>query len=151
MSCAHITRAGKRAKLLEAAQGAARVPLTSVEQSEGGIGHDPGLEITGGCRGYGGLVGSRAALAMLVLQRQVEGQPGQMSCAGDLADAAQLQRAPILFHAPLGALYMERRDAQANLCLLFGRVRLRQRGNGQLFGLAIAAGPVKPPHRFGDQ
>ena len=56
MSCGRITRAGERAKLLEAAYGAARVPLPTVEQSEGEIGQDRGLEITGRCRGRGSLV-----------------------------------------------------------------------------------------------
>ena len=74
-----------------------------------------------------------------------------MPCPGDLADVAQLQRSAILLDAPLCTVLIERREAQTNLGLLLGRRRLRERRNGQLFGLLIAAGPVEQPHRFGDQ
>src|SRR6476619_8312923 len=118
MSCGRITRAGERAKLLEAAYRAARVPLPIVEHSEGEVGQDGGLEITGRCRGRGSLVGRRARLPLLVVQRQVVGQPPQMPRPGDLADVAQLQRSAILLNAPLGAVLIERRAAQPNLGLL---------------------------------
>src|SRR6201991_1136824 len=55
MSCGRITRAGERAKRLEAAYRAARIPVATVEQSEGDISHDLRLEITGRCRGRGSL------------------------------------------------------------------------------------------------
>src|SRR5277367_7109306 len=99
MSFRRITRAGEHAKLLEAARRAARVPLPTVEQSEGDIGHDLRLEITGRCRGRGSLVGRRAPLPTLVVERQVVGQIRQMPCPGDLADVAQLERSAILLDA----------------------------------------------------
>src|ERR1700744_1850836 len=125
MSCGRITRAGERAKLLEAAYRAARVPLPTVEQSKGDISHDRGLEITGRSRGRGRLVGRRTPLPTLVVQREVVGQPRQMPGPGDLTDVAQLQRSTILLDAPLGAVLIERREAQANLGLLLRRRRLR--------------------------
>ena len=96
---------------------------------------------------------SSAAAAVLptLVEQQVVGQPGQMPRPGDLADAAQLQRSAILLHAPLGAVLGVRREPEANLGLFFGRGRLRERRNGQFFGLAVAAGPVEPLHRVGDQ
>src|SRR5271168_4063087 len=125
MSCGRITRARERANPLEAAYGAAGIPLPTVEQSEGEVGHDLRLEITGRCRGRGGLVGRRALLPTLLLKHQVVGQPRQMPCPGDLADVEQLQRPAILLNAPLCSVRIERREAQANLSLLFGRRRLR--------------------------
>jgi hypothetical protein len=74
-----------------------------------------------------------------------------MPCPGDLADVAQLEGPPILLHAPLGAVLSVRREPEADLGLLFRRGRLREPRDGQLFGLAVAAGPVEPPHRVGDQ
>src|SRR6516225_11232680 len=117
MSRGHITCAGERGKLLEAAYRAARVPLPTVEQSESDMGQDPGLEITGGCRGRGSLVGRRALLVLpiLLLQHQVVGQPGQMPCPGDLADVAQLQGSAVLLRSPLGAVLGERRKTQPDL------------------------------------
>jgi hypothetical protein len=106
---------------------------------------------TGGRRGRSSLVDRRSLLRTLVLQHQVVGQPGQMPCPRDLPDAAQLQRSAVLLHAPLRAVDIDRLEAQADLGLLFGRCRLRERRNGQFFGLAIAAGPVEPPHRFSNQ
>ena len=141
MSCGRITRAGERAKLLEAAYRAARVPLPTVEHSEGEVGQDRGLEITGRCRGRGSLVGRRAPFPTLVVHRQVVGQPRQMPCPGDLADVAQLQRSTILLDAPLCTVLIERRQAQPNLGLLFGRRHLRERRNGQLFGLLHSGWP----------
>src|SRR6476646_12187397 len=120
MSCGRITRAGERAKLLEAAYRAAHVPLPTVEQSEGEVGQDRGLEITGRCRGRGRLVGRRAPLPTLCLKHQVVGQPRQMPRPGDLADAAPLPRSTILLNAPLGTVPIDRRQAQANLGFLFG-------------------------------
>src|ERR1700739_4301356 len=133
MSCGRSTRAGERAKLLEAAYRAARVPLPTVEDRECDIGQDRGLAISGGWRGRGSLMGRRALLPALVLQQQVVGQPRQMPCPGDLADAAQLQRSTVLLDAPLHTVLIERRQAQTNPGLLFGRRRLRERRNGQLF------------------
>src|SRR6478735_11625828 len=124
MGCWYITRAGSRTKLLEAAYRAARVPLPTVERSERDIGHNGGLEITGRCSGRGGLVGRRAPLPTLVVQRQVErqvvGQPRQMPCPSDLADVVQLQRSAILLDAPLRTVLNDRREAQPNLGLLLG-------------------------------
>jgi hypothetical protein len=74
-----------------------------------------------------------------------------MPCPGDLADVAQLQRSAILLQATLGTVPGDHPQPQANLGLLFGRCRLRERRNGQLFGLLIAAGTVEQLHRFGDQ
>ena len=118
----------------------------------GDLGHDRGLEITGGCRGRGSLVGGRAPLPAFVLQHQVVGQPRQKPCPGDLADAAQLQALggsppPAAGSAVLGV----RREPETDLGLDFGRRRLRERRDGQFFGLAVAAGPVEPLHRLGDQ
>src|ERR1700757_4495826 len=127
MSCGRSTRAGERAKLLEAAYGAARIPVTTVEQSEGDIGEDGGLEITGGCPGRGRLVGRRTPIPTLVVEHQVVGQPPQMPGPGDLTDVAQLQRSTILFSAPLCAVLGDCRPAQANLGLLLGRRHLRER------------------------
>src|SRR6478672_9683523 len=151
MSCGRITRAGERAKLLDAAYGAAHVPLPTVEHSEGEVGQDRGLEITGRYRGRGSLIGRRAPLPTLVLHRQVVGQPPQMPGPGDLADAAQLQRSTILLHAPLRTVLGERREAQPNLGLLLRRRHRRERRHRQLFGLLIATRAVEQPHRFGDQ
>ncbi len=151
MSCGRITDAGERAKLLELAYGAARVPLAAVEQSEGEVGHDSRLEITGRCRGGGRLVGRRALLPTLFLKHQVVGQPRQMPCPGDLADVEQPQRSTILLHAPLCAVLILRREAQPDLGLLLRRRHLRERRDAQIFGLLVAAGPVEQPHRFGDQ
>src|SRR5277367_3097531 len=92
-----------------------------------------------------------AAAATSFLKHEVVGQPPQMPCPGDLADVAQLQRSAILLNAPLGAVPIDCREAQPNLGFLFGRRHLRERRNGQLFGLVIAAGAVEQPHRFGDQ
>src|SRR5882757_10735079 len=111
MSCGRITRAGERAKLLEAAYRAARIPVATVEQREGEVGHDLRLEITGRCRGRGSLMGRRKLLPTLLLKHQVVGQPRQMPCPGDLADVAQPQRSTILLHAPLGAVPCDRRAA----------------------------------------
>src|ERR1700722_16039969 len=110
MSRDRITRAGQRAKLLEAAYRAARIPLPIVEQSKGDIGQDRGLEITGRCRPRGSLMGRRARFRTLIVQRQVVGQPPQMPCPGDLADVAQLQRSAILLEAPLCSVLIERRE-----------------------------------------
>src|SRR6476659_9540879 len=118
MGCGRITRAGERAKLLEAAYRAARVPLPTVEHREGEVGQDRGLQITGRCRRRGSIVGRRAPLATLVLQCQVVGQPPQMPCPGDLTDVGQLQRPTILLDAPLCTVLNERRQAQTNLSLL---------------------------------
>src|ERR1700756_4889521 len=101
MTCGHTTGAGERAKLLEAVQGAARVPVTTVEQSPGDIGEDRGLEITGRCRRRGSLAGRRAPIPTLVMEHQVVGQVRQMPGPGDLVDVAQLQRTAILLDAPL--------------------------------------------------
>src|ERR1700722_17191860 len=131
MSCRRITRAGERAKLLEASYRAPRIPLPIVEQSEGDIGQDRGLEITGRRRGRGRLAGRRAPFPTLVVVRQVVGQPPQMPGPGDLADVAQLQRSTILLNALLRAVLSERREAQANLGLLLGRYHLRERRNPQ--------------------
>ena len=125
MSCGRITGAGEQAKLLEAAYRAARVPLPIVEQSEGDIGQDRGLEITGRRRRRGRLVGRRAPFPTLVVQGQVLGQPRQMPCPGDLADIEQPQRSAILLHPSLCTVLIERGQAQANLGLLLGRRRLR--------------------------
>src|SRR6478752_8300282 len=138
MSCGRITRAGERAKLLEAAYRAAHVPLPTVEHSEGEVCQDRGLEITGRYRGRGSLIGRRAPLPTLVLHRQVVGQPPQMPGPDDLADVGQLQCSAILLDAPLCTVLGERRQAEPNLGLLLGRRRLRERRNGQLFGLLIA-------------
>jgi hypothetical protein len=43
---------------------------------------------------------------------------------GDLADIEQLQRSAILLDAPLCAVLIERREAQAYLGLLLGRRHL---------------------------
>src|SRR5258708_24243253 len=101
MSCGRITRAGERAKLLEAAYRAARVPLPTVEHREGEVGQDRGLEITGGCRGRGSLVGRRAPFPTFVLHRQVVGQPPQMPGPRHLAHLPQLPPSTILLNAPL--------------------------------------------------
>ena len=87
----------------------------------------------------------------LLSQHQVVRQPRQKPCPGDLADAAQLKRPPILLHPPLGAVLGVRREPETDLGLYFGRCRLRERRDGQFFGLAVAAGPVEPLHRLADQ
>src|ERR1700761_4012249 len=120
MSCGDTTRTGERAKLLEAVYRAARVPLPIVEQSEGEVGQDRGLEVTDRCRGSGRLVGRRAPFPTLVVQRQVVGQPRQMPRAGNLADVAQLQRSAVLLDTPLHTVLIERREAETNRGLFFG-------------------------------
>ena len=74
-----------------------------------------------------------------------------MSCSGDLADIAQLQRLAVLLYTALGAVFGECPQSQPDLGLLLGRGRLRERRNGQIFGLAIAARAVEQPDGFGDQ
>src|ERR1700744_1937971 len=120
MSWGSITRAGKRAKLVEATYRAARVALPLLEQRDRDIGQDRGLEITGRCRGRGRLVGRGATLPTCVVQRQVVGQPRQMPCPDDVADIAQSQRSTILLNAPLCTVLDQRRAAQTNLGLLLG-------------------------------
>src|SRR6202035_254647 len=107
--------------LLEAAYGAARIPVTTVEQSKGDIGQDRGLEITDRRRRRGSLAGRRAPIPTLVVKHQVVGQPPQMPCPGDLVDVAQLQRSTILLDAPLHIVLSDRRQTQANPGLLLGR------------------------------
>src|ERR1700744_73775 len=120
MSWGNITRAGERAKLVEATYRAARVALPFLEQRDRDIGQDRGLEITGRCRGRGSLVGRRATFPKWVVQHHVVGQPRQMPCADDVADIAQSQRSTILLNAPLCTVLNERRAAQTNLGLLLG-------------------------------
>src|SRR6516225_12106420 len=120
MGCRRITRAGERAKLLEAAYGPIRVPVPTVETSQGDIGEDFRLEITGGCRGRSRLVRGRALLITLV-EQQVVGQPGQVPCPSDLVDVAQLQRSAILLHTLLRAVLGNGREAQPDLGFVLGR------------------------------
>jgi hypothetical protein len=88
MSCGQLTAASQRGKLLELAQGATGVPVGAVITCQGEISDHLRLGITDGCRSRSGLIGRCTVLAVIVVQHQVVGQPGQMPDPGNLANFA---------------------------------------------------------------
>ena len=86
MNRGHIVCAGQGLKFLDAVYSAVSVPFRAVEVDQRYFAQNPGLEITGRCGGGRRRGGCRPVLPVLATLHQVEGQPGLMSCPGDLAE-----------------------------------------------------------------
>ena len=100
MGCGRITRAGECAKLLEAAYGPIRVPVPTVDTSQGDIGEDFRLKITGGCRGRSRLVGgSMGGFARMRRWSQTK-DPSQLACYAGQAPPPGIRSAPGLLTPP---------------------------------------------------